>query len=322
MFSIEEPSPFLNPASLKRSRSDSTPTSPCRSFSLQDLRAPSNKQPFVQTITPFDSSLFKTPIIPVTNKHQQKALKKLQELRLDSDARKDLTTQKLEERKGVSQYKEDWERSTPYPFTSCLAHVEIIEHDGSSISWIVGILDHNAACQNAVLERRPPVPLHEHVYEVALEQLCNGASITAIQEKNQEMLNTKLYRDMKTYNPTTANAAKGLGVDTRELPQYNVDDWLNPHSPNFRSEISEAVFHYSQRAECGIWVFTCRLSICKGARAGCQRFPEGKLCNIGFLDQTLGQATILNSYHNLSGSSNFVKKSTKEPSLWSRIIPY
>lgn len=72
---------------------------------------------------------------------------------------------------------------------------------------------------------------------------------------------------MKTYDPTTANiryiflstdhsslyrkAAKGLGVDTRELPQYNVDDWLNPHSPNFRSEISEAVFHYSKRAERG-----------------------------------------------------------------------
>ncbi|KAF9042530.1 hypothetical protein BDP27DRAFT_1374305 [Rhodocollybia butyracea] len=285
-FSIEEPSLFLNPDSLKRPRSDSAPASPHRSFSLQDFHSPS---PFVQTAAPFeDSSLFKNPVIPEIKKHQQKALKKLQELGLDSDARKDLTTrwsvrhsvkwsnntrkrtlfqcrcgydhhsrQKLEESKGASNYKGDWERSTPYPFTGCLAHIEIIEQDDGRVTWIAGILDHNAACQNAVLERRPPVPLHEHVYKVALEQLRNGASITAIQEKNQEMMNAKRYHDMKTYDPATANvryiflptdhsslyrkAAKGLGVDTRELPQYNVDDWLNPHSPNFRAGRSGVV---------------------------------------------------------------------------------
>lgn len=30
---------------------------------------------------------------------------------------------------------------------------------------------HNEACQSAILKRLPAVPLHEHVYEVALHQL-------------------------------------------------------------------------------------------------------------------------------------------------------
>lgn len=34
---------------------------------------------------------------------------------------------------------------------------------------------HNEACQSAILKRLPAVPLHEHVYEVALHQLESGA---------------------------------------------------------------------------------------------------------------------------------------------------
>lgn len=86
-----------------------------------------------------------------------------------------LSRQKLVERKDGRQHEEDWERSTPYPFTGCLAHVEIIEHDDGCITWIAGVLDHNEGCKKAVLERRPHIPLHEHVYEIALEQLRNGS---------------------------------------------------------------------------------------------------------------------------------------------------
>ncbi|KAF8826267.1 hypothetical protein HHX47_DHR5000001 [Lentinula edodes] len=81
------------------------------------------------------------------------------------------------------------------------------------------------------------------------------------------MENERAYRGMDTYNPKTANvqylflptdhtslyrkASQELGVDVRLQPQYNVDDWLNPESHNFKPDIAEAVFHYSARTEAG-----------------------------------------------------------------------
>lgn len=40
-----------------------------------------------------------------------------------------------------------------------------------------------------------------------------------------------------------------LGVDLRKAPQYNIDDWLDPLSKDFKPQISEAVFHYAARSE-------------------------------------------------------------------------
>ncbi|KAJ3759312.1 hypothetical protein EV360DRAFT_69588, partial [Lentinula raphanica] len=180
----------------------------------------------------------------------------------DSKAR-----QKQEEARDTKQSSGEWERQVPYPFTACLAHIEIIEKGNGVVTWIAGVPEHNDACKSSFLERRPPVPLHEHVYEVALEQLQNGASysITAIQDKNREMIASKSYRGIENYEPTTANvrylflpsdhaslyrkATKSIGVDARQLPQYNVEDWLAPNSPNYKPEVAQAVFHYSARAE-------------------------------------------------------------------------
>ncbi|KAJ3728663.1 hypothetical protein C8R42DRAFT_567556, partial [Lentinula raphanica] len=205
---------------------------------------------------------------------QQEAVKILVELGLDGHSRKDLesrwsirnSTKSSEHQRILFQwYVFIWERKAPYPFTACLAHIEIIEKANGAVTWIAGVRDHNKACRASFLERRPPVPLHEHVYEVALEQLQNGASITAIQDKNREMIASKLYRGISDYNPTIANvrylflpsdhaslyrkAAKSIGVDARQLPHHNVEDWLTPNSPNFKPGIAQAVFHYSARAE-------------------------------------------------------------------------
>lgn len=69
----------------------------------------------------------------------------------------------------------------PYDFTGCLAHVEITERvsDGK-VTRIAGHFSHNSKCTNSVLKRLPAVPLHEHVYEVALEQLESGAKFVSI----------------------------------------------------------------------------------------------------------------------------------------------
>ena len=77
----------------------------------------------------------------------------------------------------------------------------------------------------------------------------------------------KEYRDMSTTDPATANVryhlfpsdhatlyrkfSRRFGVDVRKLPQYNVHDWLDPTSSNFKTEIYEAVFHYGARSDAG-----------------------------------------------------------------------
>ncbi|KAJ3718180.1 hypothetical protein C8R42DRAFT_550444, partial [Lentinula raphanica] len=206
---------------------------------------------------------------------QEAATAKLVELKLDQVARKDLenrwsvctSARSGSIQRTLFQCSEDWRRRTPYPFKGCIAHVEVIEKDNGLVTWIAGFFEHNEACQAAFLERCPPIPLHEHVYEVALQQLQSGASITAIQDKNREMIANKCYRDMSTYDLASANvrylflpsdhgtlyrkAARNIGVDARELPQHNVDAWLNPDSPQYNPEVSKAVFHYSARAEAG-----------------------------------------------------------------------
>ena len=54
--------------------------------------------------------------------------------------------------------------------------MEIIERasDGE-VSRVAGYFEHNTACKAAVLKRLPAIPLHDHVYEIALEQLEIGA---------------------------------------------------------------------------------------------------------------------------------------------------
>lgn len=67
-------------------------------------------------------------------------------------------------------------RRNPYDFTGCLAHVEVTERESDGeVTRIIGILEHNPACQKSVMTRIPAVPLHPHVYEIALDQLRNGA---------------------------------------------------------------------------------------------------------------------------------------------------
>ncbi|KAJ3860770.1 hypothetical protein EV359DRAFT_75017 [Lentinula novae-zelandiae] len=150
--------------------------------------------------------------------------------------------QQRESNKGMNCKTENWERWVPYPFTACLAHVEVTEQVRDQvISRIASIVEHNSQCHAAVLERLPPIPLHNHVYEVALEQLRNGASLTAIQETNRKMLEAKTYQGLD----------KELGYDPPLQPQYNVDDWLNCKSRSFRPEIAAAVFHYSAQADAG-----------------------------------------------------------------------
>ncbi|KAJ3832225.1 hypothetical protein F5878DRAFT_654682 [Lentinula raphanica] len=144
-----------------------------------------------------------------------------------------------------------------YPFTACLAHVEV------TVVWVIdgrivklcGIFEHNSGCEEARMNRLPAIPLHEHVYEVALEQLENGASLTAVQEKNQQMISARKYRNMDSYNTEKANFqynflssdnatlynkfSQKLGINTRKEPQTS----------SLKAEVHAAIFYYQARVE-------------------------------------------------------------------------
>ncbi|KAK7450183.1 hypothetical protein VKT23_013066 [Stygiomarasmius scandens] len=153
----------------------------------------------------------------------------------------------------------DWDRRVPYKFTGCLAHVEITERANGTIKRISGILDHDESCKTTKLTGDVSVPLHPHVYEIALQQLKDGASITAIQQKNIHMIITNEYRDMDCYycKPNSNyhylfqtsdhctlyhKHAASFGIDICKAPQYN---------------IREAIFYYSVRADKGDKLKVC-----------------------------------------------------------------
>ncbi|KAL0568041.1 hypothetical protein V5O48_013952 [Marasmius crinis-equi] len=185
----------------------------------------------------------------------------------DTEARQkyDSKTQRAQERSSTNK---TWERRVPYGFTGCLGHVEVVENvDTKVVERIWGIFKHNEQCQKSVLTRLPSIPVHEHVWEVALSQMAIGASLTAIQDTNQRMARAKQYRGMESFDPTTSNVrylllptdsstlyskyGHSLGINVKVPPQYNISYWLDPSSTNYKPEIARAIFHYNERAEAG-----------------------------------------------------------------------
>ena len=66
----------------------------------------------------------------------------------------------------------------PYDFTGCLAHIDLTYRpDSQQIIRIAGVLEHNDECKATYMTRLPPIPLHDHVWQIALEQLHDGARL-------------------------------------------------------------------------------------------------------------------------------------------------
>ncbi|KZV89638.1 hypothetical protein EXIGLDRAFT_139730 [Exidia glandulosa HHB12029] len=158
-------------------------------------------------------------------------------------------------------------RQTPWPFTGCLAHVEVTYWvTTGQVLRIRAYSEHNTACSEASLLRRPNVPLHPSVFDVALRQLQLGASLTEIQEQNRRMFAQRLYPDQPADLAESAyrwlilrhdtrtlyrRHAHLNGIDVAERAEINIDEWLDPTSPKHNKVLSGAIFHYSARATRG-----------------------------------------------------------------------
>lgn len=81
------------------------------------------------------------------------------------------------EKKGLPTNAKTWKRKMPYDFTGCLAHMDLT-YDPKTLEVvrITGVLSHNQGCQKKDMARLPPVPLHPHVYQVAVQQVNEGAT--------------------------------------------------------------------------------------------------------------------------------------------------
>ncbi|KAF8590724.1 hypothetical protein K439DRAFT_1329278, partial [Ramaria rubella] len=151
-------------------------------------------------------------------------------------------------------------------FTGCLAHIDITYRVLNFSVWrITGIRQHDETCLQQNMKRIPLIPLHEHVWEVVLQQLSEGAIITAIQYCNQELFQGELYNGQKSINQQTTNVhyeflpldstrlflkfSKLCGIDVSKPLQHNIDEWLNPTSPTYKPQVAAAVFYYKARIE-------------------------------------------------------------------------
>ncbi|KAJ7769549.1 hypothetical protein DFH07DRAFT_735996, partial [Mycena maculata] len=159
------------------------------------------------------------------------------------------------------------ERHTPVPFTSCLAHAEITYAvDSERVLRIRGFFHHNDACKQAEFTRIPPVPVHPSVFVVALSQLRDGATFADVKKKNRELVTSRGYKgfpadlkmspyrwllETRDSRSLYRQYSRMNGVKVTEKPQVNVDEWLDPDSPQYNATLADAVFHYSARADKG-----------------------------------------------------------------------
>ncbi|TFK46462.1 hypothetical protein OE88DRAFT_1667443 [Heliocybe sulcata] len=158
-------------------------------------------------------------------------------------------------------------RRVPFDYTGCIAHVEVTYHVASdNVLRIRGCLKHNKECQNAQIARFPTMPLHPSVYQQALQQLRDGATLTDIQQKNHQLMTARAYpgqpkqlaespyRWILKQSDTRSlyrqfNRIQGIKV--RDPAHINIDKWLDPDSPEYNKTLADAVFHYSPRVEKG-----------------------------------------------------------------------
>ncbi|KAJ7015879.1 hypothetical protein C8F04DRAFT_1363278 [Mycena alexandri] len=189
---------------------------------------------------------------------------------LDLDARENLSNRWSQQWSSNSSKSEPTRRVY---ITGCLAHTEITYVVSSQkILRIRGYFQHNQDCKDALFTRIPPIPVHPFVFAVALAQLRDGSTFTDVKNKNRELFAARNYhgfpadiRESPYRWLIETRDSRSLfrqhnrlnGIKVTEKPQINIDEWLDPSSPEYNSTIADAIFHYSARASKGERFETC-----------------------------------------------------------------
>ncbi|EKM49404.1 uncharacterized protein PHACADRAFT_167239 [Phanerochaete carnosa HHB-10118-sp] len=151
------------------------------------------------------------------------------------------------------------------PFTACLAHVEVnYVVQSKMVLSIRGYLEHNQECKDA----------HYPVFKVALAQLKCSTDITEVQETNLRMARAHAYPGQPSVGNFSKSAYRWIlhagnncslyrqfnrmhGVCTTTTAHINIDEWLNPDSPQYNCALANAVFYYGARTICEEWLKVC-----------------------------------------------------------------
>ncbi|KAK7441583.1 hypothetical protein VKT23_016575 [Stygiomarasmius scandens] len=124
---------------------------------------------------------------------------------------------------------------------------------------------------------KPAIPVHPHVYEIAVEQLRQGISISQVRNSNLKTAERKAYRgqededeskrnwryvlDVKDHCTLYRKLAMTYGINIRRAPQYNLENWIKGPvdrlPENVQNLIRDAIFHYSPIIERGELLKVC-----------------------------------------------------------------
>ncbi|KIJ38649.1 hypothetical protein M422DRAFT_258767 [Sphaerobolus stellatus SS14] len=103
----------------------------------------------------------------------------------------------------------------------------------------------------AVFKRMPKLPLHPSVYARALAQLQEGAQSYPGQPEDLRTSNYRWILKQHDIRTLYRQYNRLIGVNMSNAAHLNIDEWLNPQSPNYNPTLTAAVFHYSPRAAAG-----------------------------------------------------------------------
>ncbi|KAF8601407.1 hypothetical protein BDV93DRAFT_408933, partial [Ceratobasidium sp. AG-I] len=152
-------------------------------------------------------------------------------------------------------------RLMPYPFTGCMAHVDIArERATEDILRVHGYLTHNNECQESGLERQPGTPVHPSVLELAIQMLQNGYTMDAVRQRNRQLYDMEAYRDQSNkilqyrylIKPSDGRTVYRQylmlqGVNVNRPAHMNIHNWLTSSSAYYKPTLAEAIFHYAAR---------------------------------------------------------------------------
>lgn len=127
---------------------------------------------------------------------------------------------------------EKWKRKMPYDYTACPAHFNLTYTPQSSmIHRITGILEHNNDCKERSMSRFPRVPLHQHVWQDALDQINQGARYKFISHFAKHNIQYLQYNGgQKTQSRTLSGRAiwgpENLRPPKGQLPLFILTKWF------------------------------------------------------------------------------------------------
>jgi len=82
---------------------------------------------------------------------------------------------KHKEMHGKAMKVTEWDPKMLYDFTGCLSHIDLTYKVNTClITHITGVLQHNTECQQQIMQHLPAILMHDHVWQIALEQLELG----------------------------------------------------------------------------------------------------------------------------------------------------